>query len=70
MSISTAKNILSQIAVADDVRLTLTGIGDPLLHDDIFEIIDFAKSAGIRAIHVETDLLPRNPATNFDVGRW
>ena len=63
MSIATAKNILSQIAVADDVRLTLNGIGDPLLHDDIFEIINFAKSAGIRAIHVETDLLPRNPAT-------
>jgi uncharacterized Fe-S cluster-containing radical SAM superfamily enzyme len=44
----------------DDIRLTLAGVGDPLLHPQLIEIIAAAKAAGIRAIHVETDLLPED----------
>lgn len=46
--------------LSEDVRVTLAGIGDPLLHPNMFEIIDALHTRGVRAIHVETDLLPEN----------
>ena len=46
----------------DDVRLTLAGVGDPLLHPEALEIIDAAHEAGVFAIHVETDLAASPPA--------
>jgi MoaA/NifB/PqqE/SkfB family radical SAM enzyme len=39
------------------VRLTLAGVGDPLLCERLFDVIDAAKHAGIDAISIETDLL-------------
>ena len=45
------------------MRLTLAGIGDPLLHPEFFEIVDAAHSAGINAISVETDLVGISPET-------
>ncbi|HEY1629331.1 MAG TPA: SPASM domain-containing protein [Tepidisphaeraceae bacterium] len=61
ISVAMATQIFQQIANCDDIRLTFAGVGDPLLHENFFEILDAAKNAGIRAIHVETDLLPNEP---------
>ncbi len=57
LPIDTAKNFFEQLAALDDVRLTLAGVGDPLLHGEFAGILRAAADAGIRAIHVETDLL-------------
>jgi hypothetical protein len=57
-----AERIFEQLGSCDDVRLTLGGVGDPLLHPQVFEIVGLARSHGIRAIHVETDLLPEDPS--------
>ncbi|MCS7035009.1 MAG: radical SAM protein, partial [Phycisphaerae bacterium] len=54
--------VFAQLAARDDARLTLGGAGDPLLHDDLPEILAKARAAGIAAIHLETDLLPENPS--------
>jgi hypothetical protein len=62
MSVELAKRLFDQVAEADDARVTLGGVGDPLLHPRVMEIIDAAKRAGVRAIHVETDLLVRDPS--------
>lgn len=42
---------------ADDVLLTLCGDGDPLAYARIVEVCAAAREAGIRHIHVQTDLL-------------
>jgi MoaA/NifB/PqqE/SkfB family radical SAM enzyme len=57
LALATAEHIFREIAEADDLRLTLAGVGDPLLHPGIFDIIAAARVAGIGAINVETDLL-------------
>jgi len=41
---------------ADDLRLTLAGVGDPMLYPDLFDLLDAAAGHGI-AVHIETDLL-------------
>jgi hypothetical protein len=41
---------------ADDARLILGGVGDPLLAANVFEVIATASAAGV-AVHVRTDLL-------------
>jgi radical SAM protein with 4Fe4S-binding SPASM domain len=46
----------------DDTRLTLAGVGDPLLAPQMFEIIRAARGRGLW-IHVETDLLGASPET-------
>ena len=56
-----AAALFAELGKADDLRLTLAGVGDPLLHRQFAEIINAAKSSGIRAISVETDLLPDAP---------
>jgi MoaA/NifB/PqqE/SkfB family radical SAM enzyme len=56
MSVELAAALFEQLAQADDARVTLAGVGDPLLHPQIIEVIGAARSAGVRAIHVETDL--------------
>jgi spiro-SPASM protein len=58
-----ARRVLERIGSVDDVRLTIAGVGDPLLHDEVFEIIDAAMNSGVRSIHVETDLLPRDASS-------
>jgi len=52
-----ARPLFEELAQCDDLRLTLAGVGDPLLAPGILEIIQSARDAGIRAIHVETDLV-------------
>jgi hypothetical protein len=57
MSLELAKQAFSQLAASDEVRLTIAGVGDPMLHPLFLELIQAAADAGIKAIHVETDLL-------------
>ena len=57
MPVTEWSRLFAQAAVADDVRLTIGGAGDPLECDHLFAVIDAARSAGIGAIHVQTDLL-------------
>jgi radical SAM protein with 4Fe4S-binding SPASM domain len=57
MTAQLADTIFAGLATMDDIRLTLGGVGDPFLADNVFEIIESAHRAGIRSIHVETDLL-------------
>ena len=54
--------MFEEIASADDLRLVLGGVGDPLLHPRLFEMVDEAHRAGIGAIALETDLLGVEPA--------
>ncbi len=56
LTLAVARRLVAEIATADDVRLTLAGVGDPLLSPVCFDVIAAAVSAGL-AVHVETDLL-------------
>ena len=57
MPLDMARLLISDLSALDDTRLTLAGVGDPLLHDGFFEIIDAAHDAGTLSVHVETDLI-------------
>ena len=56
MSLAIAKQLIAELAAADDVRLTLAGVGDPLLSPIWADVVDAAVTAGL-AVHVETDLV-------------
>jgi hypothetical protein len=61
LTIDLAKKLFTELGPVDDLRLTLAGVGDPLLSAALFDIIAAASTAGINSIHVETDLLaPEN----------
>lgn len=63
LSVDDAKALFQEIASVDpDTRISFSGIGDPLMHPQFLAILSAARSAGIRAIHVETDLLPADPS--------
>jgi hypothetical protein len=51
------RKLLTELGRCDDLRLTLGGVGDPLCADNVIEVIEAAKTAGVTAINVETDLL-------------
>jgi radical SAM protein with 4Fe4S-binding SPASM domain len=57
LALDTAAALFEQLAQADDVRLTLAGVGDPLLAPAFFDIVALARASGIAAIHARTDLL-------------
>jgi radical SAM protein with 4Fe4S-binding SPASM domain len=57
LSIENAKEIFTQLAEADDIRMTFAGVGDPLLHPECLQIARLAHDAGITAIGIETDLV-------------
>lgn len=57
VTVEAASALFAALAGRDDVRLTLAGVGDPLLHSGLPQIVAAARDAGISAIHVETDLL-------------
>lgn len=57
LTLAEACKLIDDLADVDDIRLTLGGIGDPLLHDHCLDVIAHARDRGIRAMHVETDLL-------------
>jgi hypothetical protein len=57
MTFDRARRILDELSLIDDVRVTFAGVGDPLLNPQIGQILSHARQAGIRALHVATDLL-------------
>src|SRR5205823_81595 len=59
--VDVARDLFGQLAEADDVRLTLGGVGDPLVAPHLFDIVAAARDAGITALHVRTDLLEGTP---------
>jgi Radical SAM superfamily/Iron-sulfur cluster-binding domain len=56
LTVQMATALFEELAAADDVRVVLGGVGDPLLHPEVFTIINAAQRAGIGAIAIETDL--------------
>jgi radical SAM protein with 4Fe4S-binding SPASM domain len=61
LSVSQAQSLFRELAELDETRLTLAGVGDPLLHEQLFEIIESARSIGKVAVHVESDFLIEKP---------
>lgn len=57
MPLDVIKGLFAELRRADDLRLTLAGVGDPLLAHYLIDVIIAAKEAGISAIGLETDLL-------------
>ena len=49
--------MIDELRGVDDLRLTLAGAGDPLLHAQFPEILQLITDAQIPAVHIETDLL-------------
>jgi hypothetical protein len=62
LSLETANQVLDEISADDGIRLFLGGVGDPLLHPHLFEIVAKAHAAGI-PVAMETDLLGIEQAT-------
>jgi radical SAM protein with 4Fe4S-binding SPASM domain len=56
MTPAQAEPLLAQLATADDARLTIGGVGDPLRSPHLWEILALAQDRGVHALHVETDL--------------
>jgi hypothetical protein len=61
MPLDVAKSILAQFADIEDLRVTLGGVGDPALHPELRRIVEHAEQRGVRAMHLETDLLDVSP---------
>jgi spiro-SPASM protein len=61
MTLDRAAKLFRELSTMDDIRLTLGGVGDPLLSPDCFDIIAAAKAAGISGINIETDLISTTP---------
>jgi hypothetical protein len=61
MTLAIAEKLFTELSLLDDIRLTLAGVGDPLLSPVCFQIIAAAKAAGISAIGIETDLVSIAP---------
>ncbi|MCH8344333.1 MAG: DUF115 domain-containing protein [Planctomycetes bacterium] len=57
LSLALAEHLFGQLAEAGDAVVTLGGLGDPLLHQHFDEIVRLAKQAGVRGVHVRTELL-------------
>jgi spiro-SPASM protein len=62
MTLESLESILAQVARVDDLRFTLGGTGDPLLHPRFAEILQLIAQGGIPAVHIETDLLELSDA--------
>jgi hypothetical protein len=58
LTLDLARRIFDQLRQfnADDLILSLDGVGDPLLHPQLDQIVQLAKQAGIRGVHVRTEL--------------
>lgn len=57
LTLELAERLFAELAELDDVRLTVAGLGDPLLCNALFPVIEAARRAGVTAVHVETDLV-------------
>ncbi|MEO6436944.1 MAG: hypothetical protein ABIP55_14455 [Tepidisphaeraceae bacterium] len=58
----TAIRLFRECAAFDDVRLTLAGAGDPMLADNLYDVIAAATHCGVQSIRIETDLLDLDAA--------
>ena len=54
--------LCSELASVEGTRITLGGVGDPLLHPHIFEIIKAIRCDGRTTINIETDMLDLDEA--------
>ncbi len=68
LSLDLARTLVGELSQLDDSRLTLAGIGDPLLADAVFAVIELAGAAGV-AVHLETDLLGIAPQAVRELAR-
>lgn len=57
MTLKRVERIVQQLAESGDAILTLGGVGDPLNHPDVDRVVRMAKEAGVRGVHVRTELL-------------
>ncbi|MEQ8769057.1 MAG: DUF115 domain-containing protein [Phycisphaerales bacterium] len=58
MTLPLAHSILRQLAESrEDAVLTVSGSGDPLLHERALDIVTMAGELGIAGVHLRTDLL-------------
>jgi hypothetical protein len=57
LTMELAERLLAECAAHDDVRLSIAGVGDPLLSSAVFDLIHAARQAGVSAVRLETDLL-------------
>ena len=62
MTLRRAERIFAQLGESGDAVVTLGGVGDPLHHPDFDRIIAMAKEAGVRGVHVRTELLAGDEA--------
>ena len=63
MPLDMARLLFSEMSALDDTRLTIAGVGDPLLCEALFDIISAARTEGMLWVHVETDFLGASPET-------
>ncbi len=56
ISFDLVKEIFAQFSKSPSGCLTLAGVGDPLLHEHFDKITHAAKDAGLRAVHIRTEL--------------
>jgi spiro-SPASM protein len=61
LTLALAERLMAQLSLAGDVRLTLAGAGDPILHPDLFAILELARREGCMSVHLETDLYEISP---------
>ncbi len=57
MAPAVVRELMVELGKVDDLRLTIAGVGDPLLADNLIDVIHAAHAAGISAVGIETDLL-------------
>jgi hypothetical protein len=56
-----AERVFAALGAAGDAVVTFGGLGDPLLHPEFDRLVAAAKDAGVRAVHVRTELLEDTP---------
>src|SRR5439155_4410142 len=53
LSTDLALRLFKECSMLDDVRLTLAGVGDPMLAETIFNVLEAAVDSGVSAIRIE-----------------